>query len=815
MDKPKPILPVYGGAGVHVSFERDPFPSPHNYLSGIREDNFWDGLIGGSDGKTGGGWTNHVTGLGTFSRDKVMSGSYQEPYRIDDPQLSALFNGNDLAQRIVCDRPMEMFRRGWVLVLPQDDEDFDPQSQLVYPERGLGSESGPAAPGAPLIDPMGGPPSNDSNTDTNPTRPVVAPAAANKPFDPLGEDVMKAGPEGQAPPMRGVASSPIPPTKVTTPITAKSNKKTVKPGTTASQIDRADQAKAVEAYGAKLGLKPRFVEATMFGRLFGGGLLIIGADDGQDMSTPLQEDNIKSIRYLSWIDRRFIFASTWYAEIGPKYGEVETWEMVNPFGGQSNTRVHETRVIRFDGAPVDFLLRRRLLGWTLSVLQAPYDVMRAFDTSFQSVANLMSDMSQAVMKINGLAQLISNDEKTLNTRMAMVDRSRSTARMLYLDAENEEFNREPTPMTGVADTMQMLMLRVSSAAREPVALLFGREPAGLNATGDADFRRFYDTVMGDCKNELEPRLRRIHSLICLAKDGPTGGVLPQHGLEYTWHKLYEPSELEQAQIRFQMAQADDLYIQNKTLFPEEVAISRFRNGDLNLDTDVEMDLRKDGLDGKDATPADEAQDLADKATAAQQTHDASMQTQALAAKPPPGKPAARTDGVDPADIADPTAWDDARWDADGADVHQVMSEDFPDHAISWVKKQEWRGPTRVPVSGVDYSNRAHWYASKASEQEKVHGFAKDLEEGRPVKPVILVQPPKGKAVIVDGHHRALAHRIAGKNKMLVYVAHTSKREGPWDETHAMQRTGRSGASGSDDEKSPADRDDPSVAKSDK
>ena len=84
--------------------------------------------------------------------------------------------------------------------------------------------------------------------------------------------------------------------------------------------------------------------------------------------------------------------------------------------------------------------------------------------SFQSIANLMADMSQAVMKINGLAQLISNDQKTLQTRMQMVDMSRSSGRMLYIDAENEEFERTATPMTGVADTVQMQMLRVSAAA---------------------------------------------------------------------------------------------------------------------------------------------------------------------------------------------------------------------------------------------------------------------------------------------------------------------------------------------------------------
>ncbi len=592
---------------------------PGFYLTGLREDNLLDGLIGGNGGcnPTGGGWSNGVTGLGTFGRDKVMQGSYSEPLRIDDPQLTALFNGNDLAQRIVMDRPTEMFRRGWVLTIQPDAKPGDPgapPAQQLADPRAAGNESGPAAPGAPLVDPMGvsGVP---AGTPPDNTLAPAAPGAAKS--DPMGEQLAK----GVTAPTGSGAGTP--PAAVSAPAKPTSSPEQAPPGKAAKGKDGpedqgqgADVAVEVEAYGARLNMIPRFLEAFIFGRLYGGGLLIVGADDGQDMSTPLKEDQIKTVRYLTWIDRRFIFASSWYAEIGPKYGEVETYEIINPFGGQSNTRIHESRVIRFDGAPVDFLMRRRLLGWTLSVLQAPYDVMRQFDTSYQAVSNLMADISQAVMKINGLAQLISNDQKTLQTRMAMVDMSRSAARMLYIDAENEEFERVPTPLTGVADTIQMQMLRVSAAAREPVALLFGREPSGLNATGDADFRRFYNVIAGEQKTDLEPRLRRMYTLICLAKDGPTSGKAPQKGFGFTWHKLYEPSEKEQSEIRWNMAQTDSAYVAAKVLLPEEVASSRFRSGDLNLDTEIDLDKRREALKTAELPPTG--------AEAAKQEHDQAM-----------------------------------------------------------------------------------------------------------------------------------------------------------------------------------------------
>jgi phage-related protein (TIGR01555 family) len=665
-----------------------------------------------------------------------MSGRYGEPIRLDDVQISALYNGNDLAQRIICTKPKEMFRRGWVLVVKTNDAtDNGANAAAQVP---TGGESGPAAPGAPLVDPMSGS-----------AAPAMAPPAPGANItDPMGE--------GPSRPIAAPSPGPVTP--------AQANK----PAPVADQNANADLAVQAEAYASRLALIPRAQEASIFGRAFGGGLMIVGADDGQDMSTPLREDNISTIRYLSWIDRRFVFASTWYATIGPKYGEVETWEIINPFGGQANTRVHETRVVRFDGMPVDFLMRRRLLGWTLSVLQAPYDILRQFDQSFQGLSNLMADMSQAVMKINGLAQLISNDQATLQTRMQMVDMSRSTARMLYIDAENEEFTRQPTPLTGVGEAIQMQMLRVSAAAEMPVSRLFGRQPSGLNATGDADIRQWYDQIAGDQKQVLEPKLLRLYSLIFAAKDGPTGGRVPD--LSFVWHKLYEMSELEQSTIRFNMAQADDLYIGNGTLLPSEVAMSRFRNGDLHLDTEIDMDERE-----KQPTEL------------APQGNDAIEKQHDQAVKLAAAKPAAPVAGKGP-----PPARGDAageRWDSSHnlADaIYSQLLDDYSPEACMWVKSATWKGPVRVPVDRMNFSEQHKWAAN--NDPVKIQAHAQRIKAGTE-KPIILCKVPNSKKLeIIDGHHRALAYQKLGQNAR-AYVAKVDAASGPWCTMHGKQKEG--------------------------
>jgi len=790
-------------------------------LSGLRVDNLFDGLVGGNcNGLSGGGWTNNVTGTGNFYRDKVLQASFQEAYRIDDPQLSALFNGNDIAQRIIMAKPKEMFRRGWVLSFPgtgpaqaggkdkAKPPGEDPGKKIGEAQpKGLpakgGQGSAVAAPGttgradagddftrtadrkagvkkAPQeaqtwLGTNDGPQGGTGQVDRAP-EPQEKDPPASQGGDTGDYELSAAQTAGQG------ESGPAAPSAEAVAVPGVVQKPGGGDYDAQDQNGGADIAKQIELYADNLQLKARCLESTIFGRLYGGGLLIVGADDGQNVIEPLDEKNIKSIKYLTWIDRRFIVAHTYYEMIGPKYGEVQVYNVINPFGNQTNTLIHESRVIRFDGAPVDLLMRRRLAGWTLSMLQAPYDTMRQFDQSFQSIANLMTDLSQAVMKINGLAQMISNDQKTLQTRMTMVDMSRSSGRMVYLDAQNEEFERSPTPLTGVADTIEMQMLRMAAAAEMPVAILFGREPSGLNATGDADFRRFYDMIAGDQKDILEPKLKRLYKLICLAKDAPTKGTIPDGGYEFTWHKLYAPSELEQSTIRWNMAQADDKYIANGTLTEDEVAMSRFRSGELHLDTEIDGSLRRDRMATAELPPNKAEQAKTDQANAEKQSQDqfglTAMKVGAKPPKGPPGKPGA----------AKPPA---GRADSDTIkSILKGLKDDYPEDVIEWVKAAQWEGPRSVRLKRIDFSGRKHWRATT----DDLSGYIEDIKKGHK-KPIMLVKTPDNdKYEVVDGHHRLLSYEALGMSP-IAYVATVDHEEGPWDTMHEAQNSGSSKTAG--------------------
>lgn len=358
---------------------------------------------------------------------------------------------------------------------------------------------------------------------------------------------------------------------------------------------QSDDVQALVKHATQLRVDEMMQDAAIWGRLFGGDLLIIGADDGaKDLTEPLNEDKIKSIKWLNTVDRRFAYAYEWYDDpTKENYGTPATYQITNGigFGVTPVTYIHESRVIRFDGQHTDLLERRRLNGWTYSILQSTYEKMRAFANVFQATSNLVSDASQGVFKMKGLIDAVAADEGELEARMRLVDMSRSVARALLLDADSEEFERVATTFTGLPDLLDRYMMLLAAAADMPVTLLMGRSPAGQNATGDSDFRMWYAAVEGEQKKILAPKLQRMYRLLALSQDCPVDlGDDPEFEIKFP--PLWSPSDLEKGQTMQAVSAADVAYVNAGVLTPEEVAKSRFADGDFSLMTDIDVEARE-------------------------------------------------------------------------------------------------------------------------------------------------------------------------------------------------------------------------------
>lgn len=362
-----------------------------------------------------------------------------------------------------------------------------------------------------------------------------------------------------------------------------------------------------------LGMRDALLEARTMGRLYGGAAIMLGAEDGQEMSEPLDLQRLQRLQYLHVLTRIEMVPQTWDADPeSPTFGKPLTF-LIQPQlpGGTGVARqatVHRSRFIFFPGARTSPRARNMYQGWDASVLQRPYTVIRDFGMSWAGASHLMQDISQGVFKVQGLHELIGQgDWATILTRLQTLDKQRSVTRAIPVDAETEDFERKQTPMTGIPETLQLFIQRLAGAARMPATVLMGMSPAGMNATGESDIRWWYNRVESSQQNVLRPRMNRMLEVLFAANDGPSGGRMPDDW-DIHFAPLWKPTAKESAEMKKTMAEVDRIYAgELGGLAVEEVVINRFGPDGWSMETTVDLEPRREILE-EDTQPGDGGDD---------------------------------------------------------------------------------------------------------------------------------------------------------------------------------------------------------------
>lgn len=354
--------------------------------------------------------------------------------------------------------------------------------------------------------------------------------------------------------------------------------------------DPAETAKSRELYAARedeLDVAANMAEGACWGRVFGGAVTWIGANDGRAPEAPLDESAIASVEFLHTFDRRDVMIESYYADPRhPKFRRPMTYRirpraaMVGDVLG-AGAVVHESRCVVWGGQPTTDSRRLELAGWDDSVIQRCWDALKQVGEDYGAKSLLLGRISQAIYKVKRLYDMVAGkNEEVLRRRMALLDASRSRARAILLDTE-EDFLNVAQPMAGVDTLIDRAILRLASAADMPVTVLMGQSPAGSDATGESDLELWSQRVEEWQSQELRRRHERITRLMMLAKDGPTGGVEPeQWRISYRPTRSPRPKEL--AEVRKLTADTYAVAIEKGLANAAEIAVQAFAPGSATL-----------------------------------------------------------------------------------------------------------------------------------------------------------------------------------------------------------------------------------------
>ena len=273
----------------------------------------------------------------------------------------------------------------------------------------------------------------------------------------------------------------------------------------------------------KTHLRKKLALGMYWGRLYGGaaGIILIKGQD--DLSKPLDLDTIMPDSFLGLqiLDRwTGVYPSgqlvTDYED--EDYGLPEYYTIRDDEHGLV-ANVHHSRVIRFIGRELPWLEQVTEQYWGESEIEAIYAEILRRDNVAANIAGLTFRANLDYMEAEGLDQLLGTGNAEMQRRfwntMQAQSMLESNFGMRILNKGDVIHNRQYT-FTGLPEVYDRIMMDVAGAARTPVTKLFGRSPAGLNATGEADLDNYYDYIDSVRENSFREIIEKLLPIMALS-----------------------------------------------------------------------------------------------------------------------------------------------------------------------------------------------------------------------------------------------------------------------------------------------------------
>lgn len=345
---------------------------------------------------------------------------------------------------------------------------------------------------------------------------------------------------------------------------------------------------------------PVLRETLYWERLFGGAVMFMAIDDGQygldSQAQPLREESIRRIHWLRALDRTRVRPSHSpldldLDETSKTFGEPLIYDVDLQLNGIV-TRVHRSRLIVFEGAVTTEQERRARDGWGISVLDPVFEVLQRNATAWQSSANAVANAQYVIYKLKGLASMFGRPggEEQAKARARSMEMAKSMINAVLIDAD-DEYVRENPNFGNLPSMLDQLMLDVCSAFDMPATVLYGRSPAGMNATGESDMLLWEGSVAAYQEHHIRAPAQRFVELVMRQAEGPTGGTV-EDGWRVHFPALRQLTDAEKADIRAKISHADEVDIKSGVLLPQEVATSRYRPEGYSLETQVNLEIRE-------------------------------------------------------------------------------------------------------------------------------------------------------------------------------------------------------------------------------
>ena len=301
---------------------------------------------------------------------------------------------------------------------------------------------------------------------------------------------------------------------------------------------------------ARHSIRRELTDAIRWARLYGGSLALMVLRGEEDrLEEPLDPDLLLPgcFQGLLVLDRTQGIEPSPETEENlddPDFG-LPKYYTVDP-GSLGPVRIHHSRVLRFAGRELPRMEAIRENYWGASELEHIREELQKRSAASANIAQLIFQANITTLKMSdfGDALALGTEEQKMQVRAALFEENRfRTSYGLQVLSAGDTLENHPYTFGGLAEIYEQFMLDMAGAAEIPAVKLFGRSPAGLNATGESDLKNYYEFIAQLQERHLRPALEKLLPVLALS----AWGMIPED-LSFVFNPIAAESPAETAEL---------------------------------------------------------------------------------------------------------------------------------------------------------------------------------------------------------------------------------------------------------------------------
>jgi uncharacterized protein len=334
--------------------------------------------------------------------------------------------------------------------------------------------------------------------------------------------------------------------------------------TTRGKSDKAKKIQQIEERFKELKIQALFRKALIHDGFYGVGHIFVDLKGHENTKEPVLLDP-KSIakgqlRGFRNIEPMWVTPVMWNSarvEL-PTFYVPDTWWALDK-------EMHKSRLLQVLSREVPDILKPayNFGGLSLSQLIEPY-VDRWLKT-VGGVNRLINNFSLIVLKTDTSSLLEGGDGSDLLKRLQLARKWGDNTGIFVLNQSNEALEQIVVPLSGLAELQQQALEHMAYPTHEPLVVLTGVTPSGLNASSDGEIEVYHDWNRSEQNAVVRPTLETILSIVQLDL---FGHIDEEIGFEFKPIKQISGQAL--SEIQKTSAERDIGYIDAGVLAPEEV-----------------------------------------------------------------------------------------------------------------------------------------------------------------------------------------------------------------------------------------------------